>query len=100
MTRFIVYEKASTRRIDGLNGGPKNTTSYETMRAARAARTRFLKAQQVYGPDDILIAPGFEFYSVIEKEVEGRSALDGAPVKVKVNTPYSCDPRFEKYWTA
>lgn len=96
---YVVYEKASTRRIDNLNGGPRNRTSFATMGAARAARTRFLKAQLVYGPDDILIADSTEFYASIEREVEGKSALDGSPVKVKANTPYSCDPRFEHYWS-
>lgn len=96
---YVVYDKTSTRRIDGLNGGPKDRTSFASMSAAKAARTRFLKAQLVYGADDILIADSTEFYATIEKEVEGKSALDGAPVKVKANTPYCCDPRFERYWS-
>lgn len=96
---YVVYEKTSTRRIDGLNGGPRDRTSFASMAAAKAARTRFLKAQLVYGADDILIADRDEFYEMIEKDVEGWSALDGAPVKVKANTPYSCDPRFEHYWS-
>ena len=52
---YVVYEKTSTKRIDGLNGGPRDKTSFATMAAAKAARTRFLKAQLVYGPDDILL---------------------------------------------
>jgi len=96
---YVVYEKESTKRIDGLNGGPKDKTSYPTEGAAKAARTRFLKAQLVYGADDILIAESTKFYAEIEKEVEGKSARDGTPVKVKANTPYCCDPRFERYWS-
>lgn len=96
---YVVYEKNSTKRIDGLNGGPKRE-SFPTMQAARAARTKFLKAQLVYGPDDILIAEGFEFYNGIEKTIKGVSAQDGkTPVEVKANTPYCCDPRFERYWS-
>jgi hypothetical protein len=94
---YIVYEKNSTKRIDNLKGGP-DKPSYLTMVAAKAARTRFLNAQSEFRAGDILIAEASEFYNKIEKEVEGRSAKDGTPVKVKVNTPYCCDPRFERYW--
>lgn len=98
---YVVYEKESTKRIDGLNGGPRDKTSFASMGAAKAARTRFLKAQLVYGADDILIAESTEFYANIEKDVTGVSAMDGKTlVTVKANTPYSCDPRFERYWTA
>jgi hypothetical protein len=96
---YVVYEKNSTLRIDNLNGGPKKT-SYATRGAAAAARTRFLKDQQVYGADDILVEVGSVFYNSIEKEVSGKSAMDGRPVTVKANTPRSCDPRFEAYWSA
>lgn len=97
---FVVYEKASTKRIDGLNGGPKDKTAFGTMSAAKAARTRFLKAQLVYTADDILIEDADKFYREIEKEVTGVSAQDGkTPVTVKVNTSYCCDPRFERYWS-
>ena len=96
---YIVYEKSSTKRIAGLNGGPKKE-SFATMAAAKAAKTKFLKAQLVYGENDIAIAEAIEFYSVIEKEIEGVSAQDGkTPVKVKANTPYCCDPRYERYWS-
>lgn len=98
---FVVYEKTSTKRIDGLNGGPRDKTSFATMGAAKAARTRFLKAQLVYGADDILIEDADKFYREIEKDVHGVSAQDGkTPVTVKANTPYCCDPRFERYWSA
>jgi hypothetical protein len=97
---YVVYEKVSTRRIDNINGGPKDKSSFATMAAAKAARTRFLKAQHVYGPEDVLIAESTEFYANIEKDVHGVSAQDGkTPVTVKVNTPYCCDPRFERYWS-
>lgn len=97
---FVVYEKESTKRIDNLNGGPRDTTNYGTMGAAKAARTRFLKAQLVYTADDILVEDAEKFYREIEKDVHGVSAQDGkTPVTVKANTPYCCDPRFERYWS-
>lgn len=97
---YVVYEKASTKRIDNLNGGPRDRTSFATEAAAKAARTRFLKAQMVYGPDDILIADSDRFYAEIEKEEKGVSGQDGrTPVTVRANTPYCCDPRTERYWS-
>lgn len=96
---YVVYEKESTIRIDGLNGGPRDKASFASMGAAKVARTRFLKAQVVYGEADILIAESTEFYASIEKDVHGKSARDGTPVTVKANTPYCCDPRFERYWS-
>lgn len=99
MSYYVVYEKESTKRIDGLNGGPE-LTGFLTMAAAKAARTRFLKKQLVYGADDILIAESDKFYAEIEKTIKGVSAQDGkTPVEVKANTPYCCDPRFERYWS-
>lgn len=96
---YVVYERVSTRRIDNIPGGP-DRSSYATAAAAGAARTRFLKAQRVYGPEDILIAEATNFYDKVEKTVTGVSAQDGrTPVSVKANTPYCCDPRFERYWT-
>lgn len=97
---YVVYEKESTKRIDTLNGGVADRAQFATISAAKAARTRFLKAQLVYGADDILIADYTEFYTNIEKTVHGVSAQDGkTPVTVKANTPYCCDPRFERYWS-
>lgn len=97
---YVVYEKESTRRIDGLNGGPRDKTSFATVAAAKAARTRFLKAQVLYTAADIEIAESTKFYAEIEKDVHGVSAQDGkTPVTVKANTPYCSDPRFERYWS-
>lgn len=97
---YVVYERESTRRIDRLNGGPRDRTAFGTMAAARAARTRFLRAQLVYGADDILIAESDEFYNSIEKTETGVSALDGrTPVTVRANVDYCCDPRRERYWS-
>lgn len=70
------------------------------MTGALTAKTRFLEAQQKYGETDILVAESDKFYEEIEKEFTGVSAQDGkTPVKVKANTPYCCDPRFEHYWS-
>lgn len=95
---YVVYEKESTKRIDGLNGGPKHT-SFATMGAAKAARTRFLKAQLVYGPDDILIEESSKFYNEIEKDVEVKNLMSGQPTKIKANTPWCCNPASETYWS-
>lgn len=96
---FVVYEKESTFRIDNLNGGPREAESYKTMGAARAARTRFCKAQSVYTVDDLLIADSKEFYESIEKDRQVKSAMDGTMVTIKANTPWCCNPASERFWT-
>lgn len=96
---YVVYEKESTKRIDNLNGGPKDKTSFASMGAAKAARTRFLKAQMVYGEADILIAESTEFYASIEKDVEVKNLMSGQPTKIKANTPWCCNPASETYWS-
>jgi hypothetical protein len=96
---YVVYEKNSSKRIDGLNGGPRDRESYATEGAARAARTRFLKAQLVYGEDDILIAESSKFYTEIEKEVDTRNLMSGKDIKIKANTPWCCNPASETYWS-
>ncbi len=100
---YVVYEKESTKRIDGLNGGPRDKTSYETEGAAKAARTRFLKAQLVYGADDIQLAEADKFYREIEKDVIHKGIIPGtgkyAETKLKANTPWCCNPHSETYWS-
>lgn len=96
---YVVYEKESTIRIDGLNGGPK-TSSFATEGAAKAARTRFLKAQQVYSADDVLIAKSDEFYNTIEKDKVVKNLMSGSPVTIKANTPWCCNPASETYWSS
>lgn len=98
---YVVYEKESTKRIDNLMGGPRDKTSFATMASAKAARTRFLKSQMAFAADAIVIEEADKFYKEIENDVHGVSAQDGkTPVTVKANTPYCCDPRFERYWSS
>jgi hypothetical protein len=99
---YVVYEKASTRTIDGLNGGPKK--SYFTTKAAAAgARTRFLKAQVLYTADDILVEEVNKFRNEIEKTITVYSLMDTkvpkTPIVISVNTPWSCRPDSETYWS-
>ncbi len=99
---YVVYEKESTRRIDGLNGGPEKSC-FETESAAKAARTRFLKKQLVYTADDILIAEHNKFYAEIEKKIEVFSLMDTnvpkTPILISANTPWCCRPDSETYWS-
>jgi hypothetical protein len=99
---YVVYEKESTRRIDGINGGP-DKSSFETEGAAKAARTRFLKKQAVYTADDILIAESTKFYAEIEKMITHKGIIPGtgqyAETPLKANTPWCCNPHSETYWS-
>ena len=95
---YIVYEKSTTIRIDGLNGGPKRT-SFETERSAKAALTRFVNNNLVYLASDLAIAESDKFYNEIEKKKVVKSLMTGADVDIAVNTPWCCNPASETYWS-
>jgi hypothetical protein len=98
---YVVYEKESTIRIDGLNGGPK-LSAFATKAAASSARTRFLRNQAVYTANDILIAEINEFYQNIEKTVTHKGIIPGtgeyAETPLSANTPLYLNPHSETYW--
>jgi hypothetical protein len=102
-TTWVVYEKDSTKRIDNLPGGP-DKTHFGSPGAAKAARTRFLKAQTKYKLADIEIAPSSEFYSKIEKKILHKGIAPGTgkyiEIELTANTPWSCNPLSETYWSS
>lgn len=95
---YVVYDKTSTVRIDGLNGGPRRQ-QFSGMAAARAARTRFLRAQAVYTVNDILIADRDTFYREIELSRVVKNLQSGIEVSIRANTPWCCNPASEAYWS-
>lgn len=96
---YIVYEKCSTKRIDNLRGGPEKE-SFKSMASAKAARTRFLKGQTVWGINDILITDNVTFYREIEKDVEVEVLMGDKKTTIKANTPWCCNPASETYWSS
>lgn len=99
---WYVYEKASTRII----------RSYKTRAAATAAITRAHKAYV----SNHFAAPGWDdpdrdplftwaaadshyFHLIIEQRVRKTNLMTGEEFTQPVNTPRSCDPSSELYWS-
>ena len=105
---YVVYNTKTTEIIEG-----KNTRSYATIGAAKAAVTRAWKdyiakinrtgechsvyedPQFVYG-----IAETTHYFCSIEKKVERVNAMTGEKFMESVNTPYYCSPSSETYWSS
>lgn len=99
---WYVYEKDSTRIVKG----------YKTQAAAQAAITRahkkYLKTN-LYIPgsnaheDDPLftlaMADSEYYHLMIERKVVKRNLMTGEEFTTSVNTPRSCDPSSELYWS-
>lgn len=96
--KYVVYDKETTLRIDNLNGGPRKC-EFDTLGAAKGARTRFIKANPVYVLDDIGITDVGHFYNTIEKKKVVENLMTKEKITISANTPRSCDPSTELYWS-
>ena len=90
---FVVYVKESTRYA---NVGKER---FATERAAKAAITRALKNGWIHDRNDVAIADAVDFAETIEKTKVVKNLMSGKPVTISVNTPRSCDPSSELYWS-
>lgn len=95
---YIVYNKETTRIVG---------RTFKTHSAAQASITRMRKRMLVDGPivdpklDPLFIygiAEKGYFHDNIEKFVERPNVMTGKMMKIRVNTPSSCDPTSETYW--
>lgn len=69
-------------------------SSYETELGAKIARGRF-----ALDPDIWLIADQRVFSTLIEKHETKVNLITGTKFSQSVNTPLSCDPSSETYWS-
>jgi hypothetical protein len=91
---YVVYNKESTRILKKRNGG----YWYADAGAAQAGLTRAVNAGRVKR-EDYAIAEVNEFHSRIEKQETKRNLMSGKEFTQPVNTPISCDPSSETYWS-
>ncbi len=89
---FVIYHDETTR----LHHNPKRPTtqSWATEGAAKAARTR-----AKLDPDVWLISLADHFFRNIELNVRKRNMQSGRWFTISVNSPASCDPSTETYWS-
>jgi hypothetical protein len=99
---WVVYDKATSKRID----------AYATIAAAKSRITKAHKAYARKNPyvpgsnaheDDPLfkwaIAESQYYHMLIEQRVTKRNLMTGQEFTQSVNTPRSCDPSSELYWS-
>jgi hypothetical protein len=89
---YVVYNVQSTRIC-----GSRNTQYFKSHGAAKAHLTRMAKQGldiTLYG-----IAETNYFYQNIEKSVTRINLISGAEYQEKINTPRSCSPASELYWS-
>ena len=95
---YIVYHTESTV-IPRMKRG-YGSQSFATERAAKAALTRALRDGKIDGVRaDYSIADSRTFHDSIEKEVERVNLMSGNKYMERVNTPISCSPASETYWS-
>lgn len=92
---YVVYEVESTRRCRN----PRTRKEfYPTERAAKAARTRLSKTR-VYADVELAVAETEHYEANIAKMVERINLMSGKPYMESINTPLSCSPASETYWS-
>lgn len=78
---------------------------YETEAAAKAGLTRAIKKATLKGKEainrnDYAIAEEQTFFATIEKQETRYNLMSKKPFTVGVNSPSSCDPSSETYWSS
>ena len=89
---YVAYHKETTILLKGKS-------SYKTKAAARAAITRAYSDGKIADPLKYDVAEAGEFATSIEKQVEKVNMMSGKKFWQPVNTPISCDPSSETYWS-
>ena len=92
---YVVYEVESTRRCRN----PKTRKEfYSSERAAKAARTRLAKTR-TYAGKELAVAETGHYDANIALMVERVNLMSGKPYMESINTPLSCSPASETYWS-
>ena len=94
----VIYEIESTRLVRIIRNGYWQDARYQTEGAAKAAFTR-LAAKGKVSSETHAVAPASAFHSKIEKQVTRRNLMSGEEFTQPINTPASCDPSSETYWS-
>jgi len=81
--------------------GKNGKIHYATESAATAAITRAINSGKITEEEakNIAIAQTDEYYRDIEGTRTVQNLMSGTDVEINVNTPRSCDPSSELYWS-
>jgi hypothetical protein len=94
---FCAFHKESTQYLRVYRNGCWQDAIYRDKGSCTKAIRRAAGAGQVKAADYAVLS--LKEFKKIEKTVVVRSLLTGAQITQSVNTPYSCDPSRELYWT-
>ena len=89
---FYVYEIETARIMKNKKG--KNT--WKSYGAARAFLTRLSRMGYNRGDYSII---NVKLFSFVDKKVEKTNLMTGEKYMESVNTPLSCSPASETYWS-
>ena len=89
---YVVYKIASTKIV-----GSRSTIYWKSEAAAKAHLTRMGKMG--YNVDEFAVAEINYYYAKIEKSVTKVNLMSGKEFQESVNTPNSCSPAAETYWS-
>jgi hypothetical protein len=95
---YLIYNTETTCTVKQLVSKRSwFTRIFETERGATAYLSRLANQGKI---DKAVhaVAEETEFYRNIEKQKTVQSIMNGADVKLGVNTPACCDPSTETYW--
>jgi len=100
---YVIYHKETTLILKA----PSKSwgcwvESYKTERAAKAALTRLDNKGKLHDgatKDDYAIADSRDFAENIEKMVTRTNLMSGKEYQEPINTPNSCSPASETYWS-
>jgi hypothetical protein len=102
---FVIYNKATSGILNIRGADGRHSTHYYGIGAAKAALTRFCKKSKFNFSDPeyplyrYAIAEREQYSAKIEQLVEKTNLMTGVKFMQSVNTPRSCDPSTELYWT-
>ena len=92
---YVVYDTKTTAIV--TNGAASRTT-FKTLAAAKAARTRMIKRQK-FAATALAIADSMDYINNIKQMVERTNLITGKKYMEDVNTPRCCSPASEAYWS-
>jgi len=94
--RYVIYDTNTTAIVQLTRKGAK---SYKTRPAALAAITRYFRTTPNPEYTQLSVANTDLYYSEIEKQVTRINIMTGLPYTESINTPISCSPASETYWS-
>jgi hypothetical protein len=95
---YVIYDKVSTQLLRIFRNGFWQDACFATESAAKAGLTRAVNKDGEALREQYVITSVEEF-SKIEKMKEVRNLMSGEMIRIPVNTPRSCDPSTELYWS-